>query len=198
MDFSRPLLSNIAAWGLAAGEAARSEVDQIAHSAAERVTASFLELGGGVQRYLFHACRHHQDAEELTQETFLRLYRALAASQEIENVRHWVFRVAHNLVIDRSKRKRRTLGECDLSDDIRDVVPDPRPTPEDALLKRGREAAVRMAVSELTELQQRCFRLRAEGLTLREIAEVLDMDIRRVAEAIQRAIQNIQRRTRGV
>lgn len=165
-----------------------------ARSVEDQVSLYFLELSTPVRRYLAYACRDHGDAEELTQEVFLRLYRALDANEQIENVRHWSFRVARNLMIDRAKRrKRRAPRECELSNDIREVVRDPLPSPEDTLLAETRERAVCRAVAELTELQQRCVQLRAEGFMLREIAEMLHMDVRRVAEAIQRGVRNIQR-----
>jgi RNA polymerase sigma-70 factor, ECF subfamily len=165
-----------------------------ARSVEEQVSLHFMELSSSVFRYLSYACRHHGDAEEITQEVFLRLYRSLDNNERIENVRHWTFRVARNLMIDRAKRlKRRAPRECELSDEMRDVIADPLPTPEQTLLSETREMAVRLALRDLTELQQRCVALRAEGFMLREIAEMLDMDVRRVAEAIQRGVKNIQR-----
>jgi RNA polymerase sigma-70 factor, ECF subfamily len=173
---------------------AQPATDATARSVEEQVSLHFRELSSPVFRYLSYACRHHGDAEEITQEVFLRLYRALGANERIENVRHWTFRVARNLMIDRAKRlKRRAPHECELSHEICDVIRDPLPTPEETLLTETRDDALRRAVRELTHLQQRCVALRAEGFMLREIAELLDMDVRRVAEAIQRGVKNIQR-----
>jgi RNA polymerase sigma-70 factor, ECF subfamily len=174
--------------------ATHQEADSPARSVEEQVSLYFMELSPPVYRYLSYACRHTGDAEELTQEVFLRLYRALGAHERIENVRHWTFRVARNLMIDRAKRlKRRAPHECELSQEMCDVIADPVPTPEQTLLTETREHAVREALRDLTHLQQRCVALRAEGFMLREIAEMLDMDVRRVAEAIQRGVRNIQR-----
>jgi RNA polymerase sigma-70 factor (ECF subfamily) len=173
---------------------AQPQAKPSARSVEEQVSLYFLELSTPIFRYLSYACRHHGDAEEITQEVFLRLYRALDGNERIENVRHWTFRVARNLMIDRAKRlKRRAPRECELSNEMCDVIADPLPTPEQSLVSATREAQVRRAVEELTQLQQRCVQLRAEGFMLREIAELLDMDVRRVAEAIQRGVKNIQR-----
>jgi RNA polymerase sigma-70 factor (ECF subfamily) len=194
MAISRSLLRSPLAWQLTERAAARGQAEPQVRSVEEQVSLYFLELNTPVYRYLSYACRHHGDAEEITQEVFLRLYRAMEANEQIENVRHWVFRVARNLMIDRAKRLRRQAPrECELSDEICDVVRDSLPTPEESLLAVTREAAVRTAMSELTHLQQRCVQLRADGFMLREIAEMLDMDVRRVAEAIRRGVRNIQR-----
>jgi RNA polymerase sigma-70 factor, ECF subfamily len=166
----------------------------VARSVEEQVALHFVELSPAILRYLSYACRHHGDAEEITQEVFLRLYRTLKANVPIDNVRHWAFRVARNLMIDRGGRlKRRAPHECELSYEMCDVIADPMPTPEQSLLTATRDAQVRRAVKELPELQRRCVELRGEGLMLREIAELLDMDVRRVAEAIKRATRNIQK-----
>jgi RNA polymerase sigma-70 factor (ECF subfamily) len=194
MGISRSLLTSPLTWELTERAAVRAQAGPPARLVEEQVSLYFLELNTPVYRYLSYACRHQGDAEEITQEVFLRLYRVLEANEQIENVRHWVFRVAHNLMIDRAKRLRRQAPrECELCEEISDAVRDSLPTPEETLLTATREAAVRMAMSELTPLQQRCVQLRADGLTLREIAQLLDMDARRVAEAIQRAVKNIQR-----
>lgn len=199
MSVSRSLpRSPLGSWQLSGGvperAAAQPAADAATRSVEEQVSMHFLELSSPLYRYLSYACRHHGDAEEITQEVFLRLYRALDANERIENVRHWTFRVARNLMIDRAKRvKRRAPHECELSNEICDVIRDPLPTPEETLLSETRDDAVRRAMRELTHLQQRCVALRAEGLMLREIAEILNMDVRRVAEAIQRGVKNIQR-----
>jgi RNA polymerase sigma-70 factor, ECF subfamily len=195
MSVSRSLTeSSLVSWTLPDPVAVQPEAKPSVRSVEEQVSLHFLELSSPVFRYLSYACRHQGDAEEITQEVFLRLYRALDANERIENVRHWTFRVARNLMIDRAKRlKRRAPRECELSDEMCDVIADPTPTPEQTLLTNTRDESVRRAVSELTTLQQRCVALRAQGFMLREIAAMLDMDVRRVAEAIQRGVKNIQR-----
>lgn len=173
---------------------ARPQSSPVVRSIEDRTALYFQELSGPLFRYLAFACRHREDAEELTQEVFLRLYRALARREQIDNIRHWTFRVARNLMIDRGKRlKRRAPCECELSYEMCDVIADPLPTPEQALVAATRDAQIHRAVEGLTELQQRCIQMRVEGFMLREIAELLDMDVRRVAEAIQRGVRNIQK-----
>jgi RNA polymerase sigma-70 factor (ECF subfamily) len=196
MSISRSLLRSPlgGTWELSGRATDEAKAEAPARSVEDLVSLYFLELNTPVFRYLSYACRHHGDAEEITQEVFLRLYRSLKAQEQIENVRHWTFRVARNLMIDRAKRlKRRAPRECELSAEISDAIRDPLPTPEETLLTATREASVQVAVRDLTSIQQRCVQLRAEGFMLREIAEMLDMDVRRVAEAIQRGVKNIQR-----
>src|SRR5215510_11237693 len=62
----------------------------------EQVTRAFEEVRDDVYRYLLTLGLHPPQAQEATQEVFLRLYAALKKGDQIENPRAWVFRVAHN------------------------------------------------------------------------------------------------------
>jgi len=60
----------------------------------QEVTQVFKQFREPVYRYLVAILRNPSTAEEITQETFLRLYGCLRDGQDIANVRSWVFRVA--------------------------------------------------------------------------------------------------------
>ncbi|MGH9963041.1 MAG: RNA polymerase sigma factor, partial [Pyrinomonadaceae bacterium] len=66
----------------------------------------FEQWRNSVYRYLMAVYGNAGDAEELTQEAFLRLYRCLRGGQVVNNPRSWIFRVAHNLAIDRYKSEK--------------------------------------------------------------------------------------------
>ena len=70
----------------------------------EKVSQLFELLRDPVYLYLTAVLGNSAEAEDITQETFLRLYRALHRGQVINNVRFWLFRVAHNLAFDHSSR----------------------------------------------------------------------------------------------
>ena len=172
-----------------------ADPDSSRHRDAEvQVSEAMATLKPALLAYLGRACRHEADAEEIAQVVFLRLYQVLLSGAVIVDVRHWVFHVARNLVIDRSKRlKVRAPRECELSEAIVDVVPDAQETPEALLLVKARTKCIRAVVAALPRIQRRCLTLRAEGLMLREIGDRLGMDVRRVDEAIDRAVTNLRR-----
>lgn len=168
--------------------------DETVRTVEERVSLHFAELSDAVFRYLAYGCRDARDAEEITQETFLRLYRALERDDTIANVRHWVFKVARNMMLDRVKHLgRQARRVCEMPDDVHDVVRCPRPTPEELLIEEARRGLLRAALENLTPLQRDCIHLRSQGLRLREIGDILKMDLRRVAEALNRAVITLQR-----
>src|SRR5258706_12501244 len=71
----------------------------------QKVAEIFELLRDPVYRYLFRVLENTQEAEDLTQEVFLRLYSYLHNGQTVVNIRAWVFRVAHNLAIDQQRRQ---------------------------------------------------------------------------------------------
>src|SRR5574341_1803086 len=70
---------------------------------AQQVTALFEQFRGPVFRYLMRLCGDPRQAEEMTQETFLRLYIHLRDGGSAENIKSWLFTVAHNLAMDASR-----------------------------------------------------------------------------------------------
>ena len=116
------------------------------------------------------------DAEDVTQEAMLRLWRIAADWRPGEaQVGTWLYRVASNLCTDRLRRKRPV--------DIASVpeMPDGRAAPEDDLLDADRARALQEALAQLPERQRQAVILRhLEGLSNPEIAEVMDIGVEAV------------------
>ena len=72
----------------------------------ERITKLFEQLRMPLYRYLLVALGSGEEAEDGTQECFLRLCRHLRTSGDVSNERLWLFHVAHNLVLDRKRSGR--------------------------------------------------------------------------------------------
>lgn len=75
-----------------------------------KVAQLFELLRDPVYLYLTAVVRNSAEAEDIAQETFLRLYRTLHRGQPINNVRLWVFRVAHNLAFKERERRQHYEG----------------------------------------------------------------------------------------
>jgi RNA polymerase sigma-70 factor, ECF subfamily len=164
----------------------------------EQASIFFREHSGAVYRYLAGVYGRDEDAEEVTQEAFLRLHQALLAQVVIDSPRAWTLTVARRLMLDRlrheSAASTRTVA---VGMDVLEAVRDSAPSPEDTLVKRRRLAALSHALRGLTDLERQCLIARAEGLTLREIGEVVDLDLRRVAEVVARSVRTLRGRIRA-
>jgi RNA polymerase sigma-70 factor, ECF subfamily len=155
----------------------------------EEVTRAFEDAREDVYRYLLTLGLPPPQAQEATQEVFLRLYLALQNRDRIDNTRAWIFRVAHNLGLD-MREKRQPLP---IAPALEAVLRDTARSAEADLLERERMEQLSEAWKTLSPQQRQCLHLRAEGLRYREIAETMGISISSVREFLSRAILRLQR-----
>jgi RNA polymerase sigma-70 factor (ECF subfamily) len=128
-------------------------------------------------------------AQELCQEAFLRLYAALRDGTEIENVRAWVFAVARNSALN----ERYCTRELEPFDDrVESHSAGASPTPEEQVLRAEKMRRLRAAVAELSPQQQQCLHLRADGFRYREIGRILGIRTSTVGEFLRRAVNRLR------
>jgi RNA polymerase sigma-70 factor (ECF subfamily) len=138
------------------------------------------------------------EIEDVTQETFLKCYRALQRGDQIKNVHAWLFRVAHNAAIDRLREQKFVSPVDDLKwDEIRDQLPDPALNPEQIAVKLEELAQLHGAVKRLSMQERQCLLLRVEGFRYREIGEMLGIAPTTVGEFLRRAMKKLMRERGG-
>jgi RNA polymerase sigma-70 factor (ECF subfamily) len=154
------------------------------------VTELFEQSRHGMLRYLTSLGLPLHDGEEIVQETFLLLFQLLQQQNSHQNIRGWLFRVAHNLALKR-RAANQTHTERHGATDLGEAHHDPAPSPEEQLLFRQRRRQLLAIVEVLPEQDRYCLYLRAEGLRYREIAEILDISLGSVSKSLTRAIQRL-------
>jgi RNA polymerase sigma-70 factor (ECF subfamily) len=133
-------------------------------------------------------CRHSL-AEEIAQESFLRLHRELRDGLQISDVRPWVFRVARNLWIDnRREQHRYDMGLAEF------IHIDSAPDPEQQVLRTQQIRLVEEEVLRLPELQRKCVRMKADGFRYHEIAVELDISLNSAVDHVRRAVKRLGKR----
>jgi RNA polymerase sigma-70 factor (ECF subfamily) len=151
----------------------------------DQVIRLYEEARQDVYHYLLRLGLTPAQAQEGSQEVFLRLYSAFLQGESIRNPRAWVFRVAHNLAATQHASGERWMP---LDPGLEAVLTDHSPGPEGVAIQRQRTARVKEALMELSPQQRKCLYLRAEGLRYREIAETIGIKISTASEFISRAI----------
>lgn len=136
-----------------------------------------LRLTPRVFAHAFRLLGDRAEAEDVTQEALLRLWRVAPDWREGEaQITTWLYRVTANLATDRLRRRRGVAL---------DAVPEPedgRPTATDNLQDAARAAALQAALADLPERQRQAVVLRhIEGLGNPEIAAIMDIS----AEAVE-------------
>ena len=160
----------------------------------EEVVALFDQLQDRLHRYLLSTGLPVQDGEEVIQEVFLALFQHLQRGKSRRNLRAWVFQVAHNIAVKRhiARRKDRQIL-ADSGTPTENSVVDRAPSPEDQAAGNQRQVRLQSVLRALPEQDQRCLALRAEGLTYREIAQVLEMSLGAVALSLGRSLARFTR-----
>jgi len=160
----------------------------------EAVADLFEAARDDVYRYLLTLGLVPAQAQEATQEVFLRLYAALRKGQRIGNMRAWVFRVAHNHGLTLRGREQRWLP---FAADLETRIPDEAGSPEQRLIERERNRNLGSALASLSPQQRQCLHLRTEGFRYREIGEILGIGDSSVGEFLRRAIVRLRRALDG-
>lgn len=155
-------------------------------------TTSALELfqlhGAAVHRFAQAMLRHPQDAEDVVQETFLKLLRHLRERGDTRNVRAWLFTVAAHGARDRLRRRRRWVPWA--PDHDRHVEP-PILADED-----GRVHAAQEALQRLGTRDRMLIALRTSGLSYREMAISAGLRPASVGRLLARALDRWERACR--
>jgi|HubBroStandDraft_6_1064221.scaffolds.fasta_scaffold87100_2 RNA polymerase sigma-70 factor (ECF subfamily) len=156
----------------------------------DQVAQIYEALRDDVFRYLVLIGVPPDEAQELCQDVFLRLYTALRKGQQVSNQRAWVFTVARNCAIT-ARATSVALGEFDAA--VEDQLISESPSPEKVLIDRERMLRLHKAVSSLSSQQRQCLHLRVEGLRYREIGEILGVGSSTVGEFLQRAVSRLRK-----
>jgi RNA polymerase sigma-70 factor (ECF subfamily) len=114
--------------------------------------------------------------------------RHLAGGGSQQNIRSWLFRVAHNRARNHQQSYSQRMREP--LDAVFDAASRDA-TPEQAALEREKFRRMDKAVRALAVQERECLMLRAEGLRYREIGEVLGIPTSTVADLVERAIKKL-------
>jgi RNA polymerase sigma-70 factor (ECF subfamily) len=163
-------------------ERAASSVVSTADPQAE-VLRLFHEHGGAMYRFCRSTLRNESDAEDVLQETFLKLLQHLTSNGDRSNLRSWLFTVAANACRDRGRWRARWLPWSAEADDR--VAP---PADEDDDFRRARAAMRALAPRDRMLLS-----LRASGLSYREIGSAAGIRENSVGRLLARAIERWRR-----
>ena len=159
----------------------------------------FSDLGqryqGRLVNYLFRILRSTQEAEDLAQEVFFKLYQALDRYDPKYKFSTWLFRVAQNAAIDRIRKRRLQLvsmdrqGSGDEELGTKEITsPDHRPYRDLRNVERGE--AIQQAIDSLPWDYRELIVLRHYGeLSYDEIAKLKDMPLGTVKNKLFRGRQ---------
>ncbi|HKJ92503.1 MAG TPA: sigma-70 family RNA polymerase sigma factor [Longimicrobiales bacterium] len=141
----------------------------------------FQDLYPALYRYLHRLTGDADEAEDVAQESFVRLLRQSLPEEE---ARPWLFTVATNLVRDRARKRQRHLR-------LSDSVPGPtrEERPDVSAERADRIQRVRAALAEVPERDRMLLMMREEGFKYDEIARIIGVAPGSVGTLLSRALR---------
>lgn len=156
--------------------------------------AVFEEYYDRLYRYILSLVRDPAEAEDLTQETFLRAFRQRDSLRDTGALAAWLYRIATHVCLDRLRqRTRRAPRESDA--DLTEVeVPDPNsPSLQQEVEQEEMSACVQQYLADLPDSYRAVILLHdLHGLTGSQIAETLDLPLTTVKIRLVRARRRLQ------
>lgn len=156
-------------------------------------------------RYLIRCLQNEEDAADLAQETFLRVFQNRDRFDGHHSFSTWLYTIATNLVKDRYRyRSRHPKVSLDAENDsnggnLADTLSADRPVPSEDLQIEERKKVIRAAVAELAEdLRTPLILSEYEELSHNEIAVILKCSAKAVEMRIYRARQQLRTTLAGL
>ena len=157
----------------------------------------------GVLRLALNLLKNPEDARDVYQETFLRVYRNLDSFRLDSSFQTWLYRIATNLCLDvlRRRRVRREQAAAaattaERPDPVENLADDGAyGDPERRLLSKELDSRIREALDELTPRERTVFQLRHyHGMRLKEIGQVLGTSEEAAKNCLFRVTQKMRAR----
>ena len=133
---------------------------------------------GRVFGLAYHYTTHAEDARDLAQEVFVRIYQNLARIPEADGVVGWLLRITRNASIDFLRRKQARPPAWDLPVEDFQGLASPEPDPQAAHEAQARRVEIHRALRDLSDLNREMILLKEiHGLGLEEIARMLEIPL---------------------
>lgn len=156
-----------------------------------------------VHRFALRFAATPDEAEDVAQETFVRVWRRLASFDAARRFRPWLFEIAKHVALDRLKKRaptafsdlRAALEDDDTRADFLDGIADDAPHPAAGIDATFAARELAFALEALPPAQREVVRLHyTDELTFREIAAELGKSLNTVKSWHQRAVAALKRR----
>lgn len=157
-----------------------------------------------VYHVMIKMVRNPQEAEDLSQEAFIKAFNALASFNEEFAFSTWLMKIATNNCIDYLRKKKLRTYSIDeplqyKEEQVQIELPDHDPTPEKSLLNEERSKLINEAIQSLPPRYRHVIVLRhQEEKSYEDIAEILKLPLGTVKARIFRAREMLNKKIRDI
>lgn len=160
---------------------------------------AYAELAARAQEKIYHAIfgmtRNHEDASDLTQETFMQAFKALKSFKQRSSFTTWIYRIAVNLTLNFLKKKSREKGREDFMENapVFDKAAYRTFSHEIAPLKNELKKKIEEAIERLPLAYRAAFNLVVfQGMSHGRVAEILGCSENTVSWRMHKARKMLQ------
>jgi len=157
----------------------------------------FHKYWSSIHRFLSRMVVDPAEAEDLTLETFYRLYKHQPDKQDASNIRGWLFKVATNLALQSIRSfKRREHYEINVGKDAMDEKHEDQPSR--IFAKKEEQHLVRVALGQMNERRAELLIMRHSGMAYKEIANALHLSPTSIGPLLLRAEREFEKQYRAL
>lgn len=139
--------------------------------------------------YLFRYSYNKFIADDMMQEVLIKTWKGLKRYDEKKRFASWLFTIAHNVAVDKSRRK----NHFNPIEDIESFQDTRSNDPHEKLVEKETQELLERAVMKLPDKQKEVFLLRKNGeMTFKEIAELMDESINTVLGHMHYAVKKLR------
>lgn len=147
--------------------------------------------------FIFKLTGSKEDSEDIVQETFIKAWQKLSKFDTDKNFKTWLFSIAKNTAIDKSRKKKSinfsSLNTADEDSDFESSLPDMEPLQDEIFTKKESEENLKKTLDKLSDSQRLLIYLHInEELTFEEIACILDKPMNTVKSQYGRALSKLR------
>jgi len=142
-----------------------------------------------IYNYCYRMTNNQEDAEDLAQEVFIKVYKSLHSFKGSSQFSTWIYRIAYNTCVDKFRKEKMVLVSLTQNDEEdKDMdLPSHEPLPEDQIVSREQYQALRECISTLKPEYKTAVILRdIQNYTYEEIADILNIPLGTVKSHISR------------
>jgi RNA polymerase sigma-70 factor, ECF subfamily len=145
--------------------------------------------------FIYDMVSDRELAEELTQETFVRAFRAIHRMKPETRLSTWLFGIARNVARESLRARTRDNMQVTLDDESVMDVSDQKPVPVDRLLSKELNELIRRALEALDDDKRLVFTLKVfHQCSYEEIAEITGFSLAKLKTDLHRARAEMRRR----
>lgn len=145
-----------------------------------------------VYNYCYRMTNNKEDAEDLTQEVFIKVYKSLGLFKGNSQFSTWIYRIAHNICIDKYRKNKAVVisisPDREKEDDRGLELPSADLSPEEKIIAKERQQILQKCINELKPEYRSVIILRdLQHYSYEEISDILKLPLGTVKSHISRA-----------